>query len=194
MLGLEKPDQGKVFIEGRDTAPFRKKDWDRLMHEFGVVFQGAALFDSLSVLENVGIRLFEERILRPQDIREKVVTALEKVKLNPDILLKYPNELSGGMQKRVGIARAIIHQPRFLLYDEPTSGLDPISAEAIDKLMLELSDDPERTSIMVTHDLASLRRLATQVVMIHDRKILFDGSPEDFFGHSHPEIKAFVSR
>ncbi|RMG25867.1 MAG: ATP-binding cassette domain-containing protein, partial [Bacteroidetes bacterium] len=158
VLGLLELDEGDIFIEGTSIRTFGKKEWQAVLKHFGVVFQGAALFDSLTVLENVGIRLFEEGQLSEDEIEGLVVQALARVHLPADILHKYPAELSGGMRKRVGISRAIIHEPRYLVYDEPTTGLDPVNSSAIDELMLELAERPGRTSIIITHDMFTVKQ------------------------------------
>lgn len=195
ILGLEQPDQGQIEIDGRDIRRFTRQAWQEVLQQFGVVFQGAALFDSLDVLENVGIRLYESRDVKTDEIRQRVVEALRQVNLSADILDKYPAELSGGMRKRVGIARAIIEEPRYLFYDEPTTGLDPASSEVIDTLIESLAQRrPGRTSLVITHDMRSVRRLATRVVMIYQAEIRFDGPADAFFRSQDEVIAAFLAR
>ena len=194
IMGFEMPDAGQVMIEGRDTATFSQKDWNEIMRTFGLVFQHAALFDSLNVLENVGMRFFEEGTMAKSEIQDAVVASLKRVHLGADILQKYPSELSGGMQKRVGIARAIIHQPRYVFYDEPTTGLDPIRAAAIDELIADLAEDAERCSVVVTHDLQTVKRIANRVVMLQGGEICFEGSKEAFFEAKKEEVLAFLKR
>lgn len=194
ILGLLTLDTGDIFIENRSILDFDKKDWQEILTSFGVVFQGAALFDSLTVLENVGIRLFETHQISHQEIEERVIDALQKVHLSSSILNKYPSELSGGMRKRVGISRAIIHQPKYLIFDEPTTGLDPISAEAIDELIDELAQTHGRTSIIITHDMHTVKNIATMVTMIHNQRLLFSGSKLDFLNAQKNEIKTFLAR
>lgn len=194
LLGLETPDEGEIIIDQQSVRGFSQTEWRALLQEFGVVFQGAALFDSLNVLENVGLKLFEERSAPPDEIKKQVIEALDQVNLSSDILTKYPSELSGGMRKRVGISRAIIDRPRYLIYDEPTTGLDPLSSQVIDDLMDVLSKEPGRTSLIITHDMYTVRKLATQVIMVHNQKIIFDGEPNDFFTSAQPEILSFLSR
>jgi phospholipid/cholesterol/gamma-HCH transport system ATP-binding protein len=195
ILGLEQPDQGQISIDDTDIRHFTERDWHRVLQQFGVVFQGAALFDSLNVLENVGIRLFESRRLPAAEIRARVIEALRQVNLKADILEKYPAELSGGMRKRVGIARAIIEEPRYLVYDEPTTGLDPASSEVIDSLIESLAwRQPGRTSLVITHDMHSVRRLASRVVMIYQAQIHFDGPADAFFQSQDEIIAAFLAR
>lgn len=194
MLGLLAPDQGKIFIEGKHIAQFKPEDWNRVLEDFGVVYQGAALFDSLSIYENVGIKLIESRKDSIGHIQARVVDALEKVGLSAAILNKFPSELSGGMRKRVGIARAIIHRPKYLIYDEPGTGLDPISAGKIDDLIFELSETGDSTTLIVTHDMHSVKRLATEIAMIHDKQLYFKGKLSQFVNSELLEIQQFLAR
>ena len=194
ILGLEKADKGEIWIDGKNIKGFLEKDWQHILKDFGVVFQGAALFDSLNILENIGIRLYEERTFSPKIIKEKVVESLLQVGLTPDILTKLPAELSGGMRKRVGIARAIIHRPKYLIYDEPTTGLDPLNSDLIDELIWDIAQEEGRTSIVITHDLASVMKIATQVAMLHHKRIYFSGNKEDFFASQDKEILNFLKR
>lgn len=194
ILGLIPIDQGDILIDGRSILRLGQEGWVELLDQFGVVFQGAALFDSLTVRENVGIKLYETGKESSQQIRDRVVEALEKVRLSAEILEQYPAELSGGMRKRVGISRAIIHEPRYMIYDEPTTGLDPVSAGAIDQLIEDLSDEAGRTSLIITHDLETVRRVATGVAMVYEKQIGFQGIAEDFFTSDLPEVRAFLQR
>ncbi|MEL6671755.1 MAG: ATP-binding cassette domain-containing protein [Bacteroidota bacterium] len=194
IMGLESISEGDILIDGNSVLAFDQEDWRKTLEDFGVVFQGAALFDSLTIQENVGIKLYEQRTLSPSHIRDLVVQALEKVALDARILKQYPGELSGGMKKRVGIARAIIHQPKYLVYDEPGTGLDPLSAGLVDDLMLDLSKESGRTSIIVTHDMQTVRRLASQVAMLHDQQLLFKGPVSAFLAEDKAEIQQFLSR
>jgi phospholipid/cholesterol/gamma-HCH transport system ATP-binding protein len=195
MVGLLQADSGKIEIDSVDVTHFDPKDWNRILMDFGVVFQGAALFDSLSVWENVGIRMIEDRALKSTQIMDRVAESLEMVGLNAgEVLKKYPSELSGGMQKRVGIARAIVNQPKYLFYDEPTTGLDPVNSGRIDELMNTLAQAPGRTSVIVTHDMYTLKTIATQVAMIHDRRLHFEGTPEAFLASGDGEIQRFLAR
>ncbi len=194
ILGLLKQDRGEVIFDGVATSNFGHKEWHALMQRIGLVFQGAALFDSIPIWENVGLRFLEEGKMTKNAIREQVAASLERVRLSPDIMDKSPAELSGGMQKRVGIARAIIHQPRYVFYDEPTTGLDPVSAGAVDELIFELSDSQDQTSVIVTHDLISVRKIATQVVMLQGGKVVFDGEKAAFWGAEEEAVQAFLRR
>lgn len=194
IMGLEKPDSGEIYIDEEAISSLNQKDWRRILDEFGVVFQGAALFDSLNVLENVGLKLFENREGTRSQIRDRVVEALAQVNLSAEILPKYPGQLSGGMRKRVGIARAIIHDPVYIVYDEPTTGLDPISADTIDALIESLAKKPGRTSIIITHDMATVKNIATQVAMIYRHQLLFEGTPAQFMASEDPSVRAFLAR
>ena len=195
MTGILKADRGRLIIDGEDATDFRPKDWTKVLVNFGVVFQGAALFDSLSVLENVGLRLFEERKFSRQKITELARESVRQVGLDPDTVMhKYPSELSGGMQKRVGVARAIVHKPQYVFYDEPTTGLDPVNSGLIDDLMHELSLEEGRTSIIITHDMYTVKTIATKVAYIHNRRLHFYGTPEELFASEDPDVKAFLAR
>lgn len=194
MLGLELPDGGSFWLDGRNTGNFGLRDWHHYMREAGVVFQHAALFDSLTVYENVGLRFVETRAFPARVIRDKVAEALAQVRLGAEVMEKYPPQLSGGMQKRVAIARAVIHSPRYLFYDEPTAGLDPVSAEAVDSLIEQLSEDPGRSSVIITHDVVSVQRLAQQVLMLHGRQLYFEGTAPDFFASPLPHVREYLRR
>lgn len=195
MTGLLKADKGEVWINGENVTHFRPRDWNRVTPQFGVVFQGAALFDSLTVVENIGIRMIEERKVSQAKIRKMAGEALERVGLDPEVNLdKFPSELSGGMQKRVGIARAIVHQPKVVFYDEPTTGLDPVNSGRIDELMDTLSQEDGRTSIIITHDMFTVKTIATKVAFIHKRKMHFMGTPEEMFASDDLEIRKFLAR
>lgn len=194
MLGLDLPDAGSIRIDGEDSRRFLPKTWQAVLDRFGVVFQNSALFDSLSVRENVGLKLDEQRAFPPAVIQQKVVAALEQVGLSERILPQYPEQLSGGMRKRVAIARAILHEPDYLIYDEPTSGLDPINSLRIEQLIETLGEAPNRTSIIVTHDLQTVQKLADLVLFLDQRQLYFLGSRQDFFSSADPTIQEFVQR
>jgi phospholipid/cholesterol/gamma-HCH transport system ATP-binding protein len=155
------------------------------------LFQSAALFDSMSVAENVGFAFRRERSLPEEEIREKVAEMLEMVDL-PGTEDKRPSELSGGMRKRVGLARAIIYQPQIVLYDEPTTGLDPIVSDSIDKLILRVRDRFDVTTVVVTHDMRSARRLGQRIMMLHNQKIYATGTPDEIFNSQDPVVRQFV--
>lgn len=195
LTGLIPPTEGTIFIDEHNVTRFTEEQWNKIRQKFGVVFQGAALFDSLTIFQNTGIRLLEEKTLTINAIKERVVDALAQVGLSSDILYKLPAELSGGMRKRVGIARAIIHQPQYLFYDEPLAGLDPISSELIDDLILDIANkNPQVTSIVISHDMYSVKKIATQVLLLHEGAQRFLGSQKLFFQSEDAVIRSFLHR
>jgi phospholipid/cholesterol/gamma-HCH transport system ATP-binding protein len=195
LTGLIPPSEGTIWIDDHNVTRFTEEQWNHIRRKFGVVFQGAALFDSLNIFQNTGIRLLEEKSLSLPTIKEQVIYALEQVGLSSDILYKLPAELSGGMRKRVGIARAIIHQPQYLFYDEPLAGLDPISSELIDDLILDIAlKNPQVTTIVISHDMYSVKKIATQVLLLHDGVQHFLGSQKLFFQSDDPVIRSFLQR
>jgi phospholipid/cholesterol/gamma-HCH transport system ATP-binding protein len=191
IIGLLKPDAGEVLIEDENIVPMNERDLLRVRHKFGMLFQGAALFDSLTVAENVGFAFRGNRRMPESEIQEKVATALEMVDL-PGTGDKKPSELSGGMKKRVGLARAIVYQPEIVLYDEPTTGLDPIVSDSIDQLIVRVRDRLEVTTVVVTHDMRSARRLGHRILMLHDKKIYAAGTPDEIFGSEDPIVRRFI--
>jgi phospholipid/cholesterol/gamma-HCH transport system ATP-binding protein len=192
LIGLLQPDAGEVLVDGQRIDNVNEHRLLEVRRKFGMLFQGAALFDSLTVLENVAFALRRQRKWKDQEIRAKVAEALEMVDL-PGIEEKKPAELSGGMRKRVGLARAIVYKPEIVLYDEPTTGLDPISADSIDKLIVKVSDRLNVTSIAVTHDMRSAGIIAQRILMLHQGKIYATGSPEEIFKSSDPIVHRFVN-
>ena len=191
IIGLLQPDSGAVLIDGEDITHLDERNLIRVRSQFGMVFQGAALFDSLTVAENVSFALRRQKKLTEKEIGRKVAEVLDMVEL-PGVEKKKPSELSGGMRKRVGLARAIIYQPRIVLYDEPTTGLDPIVSDSIDKLIIRVTECLKVTTIVVTHDMRSARRVGHRLVMLHNKKIYANGSPEDIFGSTDPVVRQFI--
>ena len=191
LVGLLQPDSGEVLIDGENIGPMNERQLLRVRKKFGMVFQGAALFDSMTVAENVGFAFRNHQHLTAGEIAKRVAAALEMVDL-PGTQNRKPAELSGGMRKRVGLARAIVYEPQIVLYDEPTTGLDPIVSDSIDKLMIRVRDHLKVTSIVVTHDMRSARRVANRVVMLHEKKIYATAAPEEFFTSSDPVVRQFV--
>ena len=192
IIGILRPDSGEVFIDGQNISQFKGNDFVQLRMKFGMLFQGAALFDSLTVYENVGFALIEHTNLKETEIRERVRHALESVDL-ADIEQKKPAELSGGMKKRVGLARAICNNPRIILYDEPTTGLDPIMADMINDLIIRLHRQLRVTSVVVTHDMASAYKVATRIAMLYDGKIIAQGTPHEIKNTQDPVVRQFIT-
>lgn len=191
LIGLLKPDAGEVLIDGEDIVPMDERALLRVRRKFGMLFQSAALFDSMTVAENVAFAFRNHRALTTGEIARKVAAALEMVDL-PGTEDKKPSELSGGMRKRVGLARAIIYQPQIVLYDEPTTGLDPIVSDSIDQLIIRVRDRLQVTSVVVTHDLRSARRVGQRILMLHDRRIHASGTAEEIFASQDPVVRRFI--
>jgi phospholipid/cholesterol/gamma-HCH transport system ATP-binding protein len=191
IIGLLRPDSGQVVIDGEDITRLNERELIRVRHRFGMLFQGAALFDSMTVAENVGFAFRRDRSLTAAEIMRKVAAALETVDL-PGIENKKPSELSGGMKKRVGLARAIVYEPEIILYDEPTTGLDPIVADSIDKLIIRVRERLNVTSVVVTHDMRSARRVGQRILMLHNKKIYATGTPEEIFASEDSTVKQFI--
>jgi phospholipid/cholesterol/gamma-HCH transport system ATP-binding protein len=192
-IGLLEPDAGQVLVDGADISRTDGAARRRLYRQFGMLFQGAALFDSLTVWENVAFRLINADGVGRKAAREQAVEALGRVRLGPQAADLYPNEISGGMQKRVGLARAVAANPQILIFDEPTTGLDPITAAAIDSLIVEQVKDLGRTAVSITHDLTSARRIGDEIAMLHDGVIVWRG-PADGIDHSgNPYVEQFVA-
>jgi phospholipid/cholesterol/gamma-HCH transport system ATP-binding protein len=191
LIGLLMPDSGEVLIDGENIVGMNERQLLRVRRKFGMLFQNAALFDSMTVAENVAFGLRRHEHLTEGEIAKKVAYALEVVDL-PGTQNKQPAELSGGMKKRVGLARAIVYEPRIVLYDEPTTGLDPIVSDSIDELMAAVRDRLKVTSVVVTHDMRSARRLGQHVIMLNRGKIHANGPPDEIFNSQDPIIRQFV--
>ncbi len=191
IIGLLRPDSGEVLIEGENIVAMNERELLRVRHKFGMLFQGAALFDSMTVAENVGFAFRRDRSLPEAEVRRRVAHVLEMVEL-PGTEEKKPSELSGGMRKRVGLARAIIYQPQIVLYDEPTTGLDPIVADSIDQLILRVRDRLDVTSVVVTHDMRSARRVGQRILLLHEKKIYATGTAEEIFASKDPIVRRFI--
>ncbi len=193
MLGLMPPDSGRILVGGRDVVSASHDELLELRRDMGMVFQEAALFDSLTVFDNVAFYLHEHTDLSDDVIAASVRESLELVDLEPDQVEQLlPAELSGGMKKRVGIARALIHRPSILLYDEPTSGLDPITTRTIDDLILKLQRELAVTSVVVTHDIRSAFRIGDQVALLYAGRIVFRGSPEEMMDATDEYVRDFL--
>ena len=192
LIGLVPPDAGAVWIDGENITGMGERQLLEVRRKFGMLFQGAALFDSLTVAENVGFALRRQRIFSESEIRDKIAEALAVVDL-PGIENKKPSELSGGMRKRVGLARAIVYRPEILLYDEPTTGLDPIVADSIDQLIVRICERYQVTSVAVTHDMRSARRIGQRILMLHEGRIYVAGTPDELFQSTDPVVHRFVN-
>jgi len=192
LVALLQPDRGQVQIDGTNLCSLNERSLLAVRRKFGMLFQGAALFDSLNVFENVGFVLLREKRYPLDEIRRLVAEALEMVELS-GIEDKKPGELSGGMRKRVGLARAIIYRPEILLYDEPTTGLDPIAGARIDGVIRRIWQQLGITSIAVTHDMASAKRISNRILMLHEGVIYADGSTEQILHSVDPIVYSFVN-
>ncbi len=191
LIQLLEPDSGQVLIEGEDVTALHGRALVKLRSRVGMLFQSSALFDSLTVAENVGLGLKETEHLDDATIERTVREKLDMVGLG-DILEKMPSQLSGGMRKRVGLARAIANNPEVLLYDEPTTGLDPITADLIDNMIVELNQKLNVTSIAVTHDMKSAFKIASRIIMLYQGKVEIDGSPEEIKNTTNPVVRQFI--
>ncbi len=193
IAGLMKPDKGEVIIDGVDITQLNEKELTEVQKKIGMVFQGAALFDSLTVEENVGFFLFRYKLkeLGYDKIREIVREKLRLVGLS-GVENMLPSELSGGMKKRVGLARAIANDPEIILYDEPTTGLDPILADAINNLIVKTQKALNVTSVVVTHDMVSAYKVADRIAMINNGKIIFEGRPDEVKNSDNPYLQQFI--
>lgn len=190
ILGLVKPDSGSITVDGEDVT---RADRDEFLSHFGMLFQGGALFDSLTVWENVAFRLLRGSLKRPKaEAREIAIEKLRRVGLRAATADLYPAELSGGMQKRVGLARAIAAEPRIIFFDEPTTGLDPIMAGVINDLIREIVTEMGATAMTITHDMSSVRAIADRVAMLHDGIIQWTGPITELDGTSDPYVQQFI--
>jgi phospholipid/cholesterol/gamma-HCH transport system ATP-binding protein len=192
IVGLLKPDRGEVYFEGQRIDNLAERDLSRVRENFGFLFQMGALFDSLTNLDNVGFPLKEHTTLSPEAIAKTALEKLDMVGL-PEVGPKMPGELSGGQRKRVALARAIAMNPKVILYDEPTTGLDPIRSDVINELILKLRNELKVTSIVVTHDMNSAFKVADRIVMLHEGKLLFDGTAETIRESDDPIVRRFIA-
>lgn len=193
--GLIHPDSGEVWVDGMSVPDLKPKELSALRSRIGYVFQFGALFDSMSVGENIRLGITDEKCYGDQQYcRDRVVECLELVNLPAETAQKFPADLSGGMRKRVGIARAIAGSPTYLLYDEPTSGLDPVNADVIDKLVTKLQESLGVTSVMVTHDVRGAFRVADRVALLKDGKIRAMGTPEELRASTDEAVREFIER
>jgi len=192
MIGLMRPDRGQVHVEGENITALRRFEMNRVWEKFGMLFQNAALFDSMTVFENVAFPLEEKTRLSRAEIRDRVHDALENVGLQ-GIDRKYPDELSGGMKKRVGLARALLLNPRIILFDEPTTGLDPIICRAIHQLIRETHERYGYTAVIVSHEIPEIFDISDSVAMLYKGKIIATDTPEAIQRSEHPVVRQFIS-
>ena len=192
ILGLIRPDSGSIKVDGIEMVGIRGRELDRMRAKFGMLFQGSALFDSLSVWRNVTFALTQGRFVSSRRMRKIAEENLERVGLDRTILDLKPSELSGGMQKRVALARAIAPRPEIIFFDEPTTGLDPIRADVINDLIVTLTEDVGITALTITHDMASARKIAHRVAMLYQGKIIWRGPRDRLYDSGNPYVDQFV--
>ncbi len=196
VIGLLKPDRGSVRVSGLEITALNGKALTDARQMFGMVFQGAALFDSMTVFENVAFPLTEKRRaerLRQDEIRARVVEKLKVVDLGEEVLNRWPAELSGGMRKRVALARALVSDPQVVLYDEPTTGLDPITTDYVDGMILNAKERLGITSMVISHDIASAFKVADRLAVLYDGHLAAEGTPDEVRGSTHPFVQRFLS-
>jgi phospholipid/cholesterol/gamma-HCH transport system ATP-binding protein len=195
IIGLIRPDSGTIIVDDKDVTKLKRRELAALRSGIGYVFQNGALFDSMNVFENVRLGITDEEKFRDLEYAEqRVRECLRLVNLSSETMVKYPAELSGGMRKRVGIARAIAGSPKYLLYDEPTSGLDPVNADVIDGLVKRLDNELGVTSVMVTHDVRGAFRVADRLALLTGGKIVQQGTQEEFLASRNPKVQEFLER
>ena len=190
LLGFLEPDAGKIFVDDERADHVSSDTRSRIRKKFGVLFQGAALFDSMNVYDNIA---FGPRRtgMNEKDVRDRVIPLADRLTLGT-VLEKFPSELSGGMQKRVGLCRSLAMQPEIMLYDEPTTGVDPITGATVDRMILEMRKCCNVTSLVITHDMNAARRIADRVAMLHEGKVIFTGTRDEFFAAQDPVIRQFI--
>jgi phospholipid/cholesterol/gamma-HCH transport system ATP-binding protein len=193
ILGIIRPDEGTILVDGEDITHIKGAARDRIMKKFGMLFQGAALFDSIPVWENVAFGLIQGRGMKRSQARDIAMQKLAKVGLTADVGELFPVELSGGMQKRVGLARAIAADPEIIFFDEPTTGLDPIMADVINDLIASTVKDVGATALSITHDMASARKISDRIAMLYGGKIIWQGPTADIDKSGNPYVDQFIN-
>lgn len=192
ILGLIHPDKGSILIDGKESIAANPNERAEFMAKFGMLFQGAALFDSLRIWENVAFGLVHGRGMDKKEAKEIAISKICAVGLRPEVANLYPAELSGGMQKRVGLARAVATHPEIIFFDEPTTGLDPIMADVINNLIVEQVQGLGATALSITHDMGSVRKIADYVAMIHEGRIIWKGAVDDLDHSGNPYVEQFI--
>jgi phospholipid/cholesterol/gamma-HCH transport system ATP-binding protein len=194
LMGLLRPDSGEIWVDGENVVPFTEQQMGALRRKFGMVFQYAALFDSMNVVENIAFPLIERYHLPTDEIMDRVRELLRRLDLAnvTGIEQKFPPELSGGQRKRVGLARALIDRPEILLYDEPTTGLDPVATKNVDEMIRQTAHDFGVTSVVISHDMASTFRIGDRISMLAGGVIIVSGTPEEVLASSLPPLREFV--
>jgi phospholipid/cholesterol/gamma-HCH transport system ATP-binding protein len=192
VLGLIQPDEGVIEIDGENAVGLSGNERDRMMEKFGMLFQGGALFDSMTVWENVGFRLVQDRSHSRKQAKEAAIETLGMVGLDADVADLLPSEVSGGMMKRVALARAIAARPEIIFFDEPTTGLDPITADVINELIVSVREKLGLSTVSITHDMASVRKIADRVAMIHQGKFVWTGSVEEIDNSGSELVDQFI--
>jgi phospholipid/cholesterol/gamma-HCH transport system ATP-binding protein len=191
-LGLMTPDKGRIFFDGEDVTNATGKAREKMRARIGMLFQSGALFDSLTVWENVAFRLINSEGTRRKDAKERAIETLKQVRLGSDVASLYPAEISGGMQKRVSLARSIISEPDLIFFDEPTTGLDPITADAINDLIVEMVRGLGAAAVSITHDMASARKIADEIAMLFEGRIIWRGKAADVMNSGNAYVDQFV--
>ena len=193
LLGILKPSQGEILIKNKNFFSVKRDEQDLILKSIGVTFQGNALFDSMRIWENISFKLSQNNFFKFSQLKEKVEFSLNQVGLSNSIMYQFPAQLSGGMQKRVAIARAIIDEPEILIFDEPTSGLDPVTGNKINSLIIDNVKRLGSTSITITHDLSSLNKIANKVAMINEGKIIWHGEKKDLKKSKNKTLNEFIN-
>ena len=193
VLGILKPTQGEILFKNKNFFSIKRDEQDLILKSIGVTFQGNALFDSMRIWENISFKLSQNNFFKFSQLKEKVEFSLNQVGLSNSIMYQFPSQLSGGMQKRVAIARAIIDEPEILIFDEPTSGLDPVTGNKINSLIIDNVKRLGSTSITITHDLSSLNKIANKVAMINEGKIIWYGEKQDLKKSKNKTLNEFIN-
>jgi phospholipid/cholesterol/gamma-HCH transport system ATP-binding protein len=194
IVALEQPTSGEILIDGENIAGMKEHELNRVRQKFGMVYQYAALLDSITVFENVAFPLVEHTKLTKKEMVDKVTAMLKELGLDSSALKKFPSELSGGMRKRVGIARALMLEPKILVYDEPTSGLDPLTSRMVDELIEEMRDRFDVTSVVISHDIASCFLIAHQAILLNKGEIVARGTPDELANGDNEVARDFIQR